>query len=247
MSKLDDVKLAYFETRGFYASSPQSLKEQAFPALMSGPFANMTFPKMFAYAWMNMSKEKALEFPSVEDFMCQRMGSEGCEYLRSLFGAKVDYNMEQSTLFTYEHDQAQKYFSSDYLRPIGGLSDITTALEKSAKRFGVKMYLSEKVKALNRKGNAFTVHTERFSVSAKKLIIAVPTFPFEEIDGDVAAEIKSNYLFEAVLARPSFKAAAIYSYPWWVNATSSHINITLKPFEIFIAGSTCLDWMMPYR
>ena len=247
MFELGYIKPAYFETRGFYASSSQSLKEQAFPALMSGPFANMTDGEMSAYAWKNMSNEKALEFPSVEDFMCQRMGFEGCEFLRSLFGGKVAYGMEQSTLFTYEHSQAKKhYFSYEYLRPVGGLSDITTALENSAKRLGVKMYLNEKVKALNREENTFNIYTEKFSVSAKKLIIAVPTFPFEEIDGDVAMEIKSNSLFKAILARPSFKAAAIYSYPWWANATSSH-NITLKPFEMFTTGSTCLVDMMPYR
>lgn len=246
MLEMGGTKLAYYETRGFYASNLQSLKEQAFPSLLAGAFANMTSSQMSASAWMNMSREKALEFPSYQDFMCQRLGSEGCEYLRTSFGIKVDYNMEESTLFTYEHNQANKYFSSDYVRPIGGLSDITTALEKSAKRLGVKMYLNEKIKALNRKGSSFAVQTEQFSVSAKKLIIAVPSFPFDKIFGDVAEEIKSNHLFKSILARPSFKAAAIYSYPWWENSTSSQ-NITMKPFEIFVSGSNCLALMMPYR
>lgn len=246
MFDMGRTKLAFFESRGFYASSPQSLKEQAFPVLMSSPFSNMTFSEMSAYAWKNMSKEKALEFPAVQDFMCYRLGSEGCEYLRSLFGIKVDFAMEESTLFAYERDQAKKYFSSEYLRPIGGLSDITTAVENSAKRLRVKMYMNEKVKTLNRKGNAFIVQTERFSLSAKKLIIAVPTFSLEDINGDVATEIKSHYLFKSILGRPSFKAAAVYSYPWWENATSSY-NMTLMPFELYISGSTCLSLMMPYR
>ncbi|KAJ7330578.1 hypothetical protein OS493_022191 [Desmophyllum pertusum] len=92
----------------------------------------------------------------------------------------------------------------------------------------------------------FVVHTDNFKVSAKKLIIAVPGFPFEEITGDVAAEIKSNPLFEAILPQPAFKAAAIYSYPWWENVTSSHYNLTLKPLEIFRSGATCLVNIMPY-
>ena len=246
MFEMDGSRLAYFETRGFYASDFQSLKEKAFPALLSSAFANMTSSEMSRFAWMNMSREKALEFPSYQDFMCQQLGSEGCEYMRSSFAIKVDYNMEESTLFTYEHDQAKKYFSNDFLRPFSGLSEITTALEKSAGRFGVKMYLNEKVEALNRKGSSFAVQTENLSVSAKKLIIAVPSFPFEQITGDVAADIKSHYLFKSILARPSFKAAAVYSYPWWENATSSQ-NITLKPFEIFVSGSNCLAGIMPYR
>ena len=179
MFEMDGSRLAYFETRGFYASDFQSLKEKAFPALLSSAFANMTSSEMSRFAWMNMSREKALEFPSYQDFMCQQLGSEGCEYMRSSFAIKVDYNMEESTLFTYEHDQAKKYFSNDYLRPFSGLSEITTALEKSAGRFGVKMYLNEKVEALNRKGSSFAVQTENLSVSAKKLIIAIPSFPFE--------------------------------------------------------------------
>lgn len=243
---MDGIRLAYVETRGFYASSLQSLKEQAFPSLLSGKFANMTSSEMSRSAWMNMTREKALEFPSYQDFMCQHLGSEGCEYMRSSFAIKVDYNMEESTLFTYEHNQAKKYFAYDFLRPFGGLSEITTALEKSARRFGVKMYLNEKVEALNRKGTSFAVRTDNFSVLAKKLIIAVPSFPLEKITGDLAAEIKSNYLFKSILARPSFKAAAVYSYPWWENTTSSQ-NITLKPFEMFVSGSNCLAAMMPYR
>ncbi|KAJ7337285.1 hypothetical protein OS493_010142 [Desmophyllum pertusum] len=117
------------------------------------------------------------------------------------------------------------------------MTDITTALERSAKRVGVKMYLNEKVNALNRNGDMFAVRTDHFSVSAKKLIIAVPSIPLGEITGDVATEIQTNY---------QFKAAAIYSYAWWENATLSH-NITLKPFEIFTSVMTCLSWIMPYR
>ena len=114
------------------------------------------------------------------------------------------------------------------------MTDITTALERSAKRVGVKMYLNEKVNALNRKGDMFAVRTDHFSVSAKKLIIAVPSIPLGKITGDVATEIQTNYQFEAILARPCFKAAAIYSYAWWENA-------------IFTSIMTCLSWIMPYR
>ena len=181
---MDGIRLAYVETRGFYASDLPSLKEEAFPYLLSGEFANMTSSEMSRFAWMDMTREKALEFPSYQDFMCKRLGSEGCEYMRSSFAIKVDYNMEESTLFTYEPNQAKEYFSNDYLRPFGGLSEISTALENSARRFGVKMYLNEKVEALKRKGSSFAVETENFSVSAKKLIIAVPSFPFEKITRD---------------------------------------------------------------
>ena len=142
----------------------------------------------------------------------------------------------------------KKKLTDEYLKPKGGISEISNALETSAKRFGVKMYARERVQALNRieKGNMFAVHTEHFLVSAKKLIIAVPVYPFKEIIGDVASDIKSNRLFTPILPRSCFKAVAIYQYPWWENATSSH-NITLKSFQRYVSSSTCLMWMMPYR
>ena len=37
---------------------------------------------------------------------------------------------------------------------------------------------------------------------ARKLIIAVPSNSFEEIAGDVAADIKRNVFFEAILPGP---------------------------------------------
>ena len=67
-----DIKNAHWETRGVYVSSTQALKEQAFPTLLSGPFANMTLTEMRRYAWKNMTKEKTLDFPSYRDFVCHQ-------------------------------------------------------------------------------------------------------------------------------------------------------------------------------
>ena len=237
--------VTHIEARGYYASNSQSLKKHAFPTLLSGPFANMTPSEMHKYAWMNMTREKALEVPSNQDFLCQKLGSEGCEFYAAMAAFKRVYG-EESTLFEYEKLKSAKYFSFDFFHPPGGISDITSALELSAKHFGVKMYAKEKVKTINRKGKRFAVHTDNFKVSAKKIIIAVPKFPFEKVSGNVAAVIKRSYLFKAVLPRSAFKAAAIYSYPWWENNTSSQ-NVTLKPFEIFRTGATCLVAIMPYR
>ena len=247
MIRVPPIKRSYLEARGVYASSFQSLKERAFPSLMSGHFANMTSLDMKKYAWMNISKEKALEVPSSQDYVCQRLGSEGCAFLNTLIGKEVDYNMEESTLFTYEHSNAAKYFSTEWLRPVYGLSEITNALETSAKRIGVKMYPREKVHALNRKGGMFEIRTDHFLATAKKLIIAVPVAPLNEITGDVALGIKNNSLFKPIIGQPCFKAVAIYKYPWWENATFSGHNMTLKPWEIYLSGATCLAWMMPYR
>ncbi|KAJ7330580.1 hypothetical protein OS493_022193 [Desmophyllum pertusum] len=194
-----------------------------------------------------MAREKALEVPSYRDFLCHKLGSEGCELLFAENALKREYG-EESTLFTYEKmNSFDNLFSGNYVRPAGGLSDIANAVERSAKRFGVKMYAKEKVKALKRKENMFVVQTDNFTVSTKKLVIAAPSFAFKEITGDLAAQIKSNRLFEAILPQPAFKAVAIYSYPWWENVTSSHYNLTLKPFEIFRSAATCLVDIMPYR
>ena len=240
-----NINNAHWETRGDYVSSTQALKEQAFPTLLSGPFANMTLSEMMKYAWMNITREKTLEFPSYRDFVCHQLGSEGCEFSWAMYATKRNYG-EESTLFRYELNEASRNDSYDYYRPHGGLSDIVNALERSAKRLGVKMYAREKVKAIHRKGNIFSVDTDNFTVSARKLVIAVPRSPLEEISGDVAADIKRNVFFEAIFAKSGFKAVAVYSYPWWENITSLY-NQTLKPFERFFSAASCLVSIMPYR
>ena len=169
----------------------------------------------------------------------------GCEFSMAMYAAKRKYG-EEITLSAYELSEASSNDSHDYYRPPGGLSDIVSALERSAKRFGVNMSAREKGKAIHRKGNMFTVDTENLTVSARKLIIAVPSTPFEEISGDVAADIKRNVFFKSILADSAFKAAAVYSYPWWENITSFH-NLTLKPLQIFFSGASCLVTIMPYR
>ena len=239
------INNAHWETRGVFVSSTQALRERAFPTLLSGPFANMTLSEMMKHAWTNITREKTLEFPSYRDFVCQQLGSEACEFYWALYATKRNYG-EESTLFRYELNEARSTDSYDYYRPPGGLSDVVSALEISAKRLGVKMYAREKVKAIHRKGNIFAVDTDNFTVSARKLIIAVPSTPFEEISGDVAADIKRNVFFKAIFAKSSFKAVAVYSYPWWENITSLH-NMTLKPFEVFFSAASCLVSIMPYR
>ena len=72
-----EIRNAHWETRGVFVSSTQALKEQAFPTLLSGPFANMTLSEMMKYAWMNITREKTLEFPSYRHFVCHQLGSEG--------------------------------------------------------------------------------------------------------------------------------------------------------------------------
>ena len=169
----------------------------------------------------------------------------GCEFSMAMYAAKRKYG-EEITLSAYELSEASSNDSHDYYRPPGGLSDIVSALERSAKRFGVKMYAMEKVKAIHRKGNIFAVDTDNFTVSTRKLIIAVPSTPFEKISGDVTADIKRNVFFEAIFAKSGFKAVAVYSYPWWENITSLYKQ-TLKPFERFFSAASCLVSIMPYR
>lgn len=241
IGKLTDI---FFQARGVRAYTFQSLKEKAFSTLMSGPFSNMTWLEMYLFAWRNMTKEKALEFPFYRDFMCERLGSEGCELLYARYVDKRDF-YEESTLDKYEFDEAVSYFSYDFYKPRGGISDITTALKISAQRFGAKLVLKEKINALERKADGFDVHTDHFKVSAKKLIIAVPTLPFEAIRGDVAADVKSNVLFGSIQGANAFKAVAIYSSPWWEDYLPKR-NRTEPIVETFWSASTCLV-LVPYN
>ena len=167
--------------------------------------------------------------------------------LNALSGKETDYNLQKSAMFTYERSSAIKCFSTEWLRPVYGLSEVINELETSAKHIGVKIYPSEKVHTLNRKGGMFEIRTDHFLASAKKLIIAVPVAPLDEISGDVALAIKKNSLFNPIIGRACFKAVAIYKYPWWENPAFSGHNMTLKPWEMYLSGGTCLAWMMPYR
>lgn len=244
MLSIGNLTDVFFQARGVNASTFQSLKEKAFPTLMSGPFSNMTWLDMYLFAWKNMTKEKALEFPFYREFMCERLGSEGCELLYTRYVDKRDF-YEESTLYQYEHDKAVKNFSYNFVKPRGGISDITTALKTSAQRFGAKLVLNESVNGLERKEGGYAVHTDRFKVSAKKLVIALPTLPFESITGDVAAEVKSNVLFGSIQGANAFKAVAIYSSAWWEDYLPN-LNRSEPIVETFWSASTCMV-LVPYN
>ena len=70
----------------------------------------------------------------------------------------MNYNVARSMMTKYESIKAIN-FTSEYVRPRGGLSELVDALAKSVKRFGVRMYAKEAVSSINRDGepNTFVV------------------------------------------------------------------------------------------
>lgn len=125
-------------------------------------------------------------------------------------------------------------FWYDYLRLSGGLSEIT-ALENSAR------CIEPKVESLIEKKVRLLFKQRRISASAKKLIIAVPSFPFEDFTGDVTAEVKSYYLFTSTLDRYGLQLSLVGKRDFLRQ------RLPLKPLEIFASKTNCSADMMPCR
>lgn len=122
---------------------------------------------MYGFAWRNMTKEKALEIPFYRDLLCQRLGGEGgegCELLNARYAVRRDF-YEDSALCRLQKRQAFKYFSQKYYRPLGGMSDFSSAVKKSALRKGV--FKRESERSRKRRKGFCNSHRSFFSFGKK--------------------------------------------------------------------------------
>ena len=131
-------------------------------------------------------------------------------------------------------------------RPEGGLSTITKVLKKSATNLGVKLYKNEEIKVIEEiKGNKFKLTTTNYTVTANKLVVAVPPKPMKVIKGTVAEKIQNDSTFQTIEFVVAFKGFAVYEEAWWqYNSTGSRY---LADEQKLLSTSDCLGFTFPYK
>lgn len=92
---------------------------------------------------------------------------------------------------------------------------MTRALEMSVVKLGAKLYKEEGVSVIEENHeNQFTLMTANYTVTADKLVLAVPVKAFKLIKGYVAERIQNNSMFDSIEIMAAFKGFAVFQGAW---------------------------------
>lgn len=236
------------EARGVFATNQSALQQQAFPLLnkvnskvKSQPWS---YKEMLKY--LRPKKKTVAKFPSLSTFLANHLTPEGLEYFHSLTGFLPHYSREPNAEYMYELREKNKNFERVFIRPKKGISTLTKALTDSVVKLGGKMYNNEEVTVIDELGkNKYLLKTTKFEVTTRKVVLAVPIKPLQEIQGSLAEKIKNNPMFKSIGFQVAFKAFALYEEAWWEqNSTGSR---RLEDEEECLSNSDCLGFTFPYR
>lgn len=190
-------------------------------------------------------REKANDFASFYDFITEYLTPEGFQLFAHVNGWLPDYYNPPDARSIVELLFMYARFKN-FARPDSGLSAITRALEQSATELGAKLYKNEKIKFMEEyHEDQFKLMTTNYAVSVKKLVLAVPPQPMNEIKGSVAEKIKNDSIFQSVGIFEAFKGFAVFEEAWWqYNSTGSRY---LADEQRMVSTSDCLGSIFPYK
>lgn len=228
-----------------FATDTLTLKKKAFPSLDHGIFQNATYQQMMGSIFSR--QKEAAKFASRTDFMSQYLTPEGSQFFSHVTGLLQDYDRQFNAEFLFDYGRATaEYNRGNYSRPDSGWSVITRALKMSVTKHGAKLYKNQEIKVIEEnQAGRFKLMTTNYTVTAKKLVVAVPPKPMKQIQGSVAEKIQNDSTFQSVGLMEAFKGFAVFEEAWWqLNSTGSRY---LADEQEMLSTSYCLGSIFPYK
>ena len=232
------------EARGVFATDRLTLKKKAFPLLNHGKLENSTYAEMVEYLFSQ--RKEATKFPSFSTFASEYLTPEGYQLFNHLTGFIPDYARQFSPGSLVDAVMATANFKHNYSRPDKGLSSITQQLKFSVTKLGARLYQDEEIKVMEETlDSRFKLITKNYTVTANKLVVAVPPVPLKRIKGSVAEKIQNDSIFKTIQYAVAFKGFAVFENAWWqLNSTGSRY---LADEQEMLSTSDCLEHTFPYK
>ncbi|MEU4341541.1 flavin monoamine oxidase family protein [Nocardia sp. NPDC023852] len=99
-------------------------------------------------------------------------------------------------------------------RPVGGMGAIYRPM---AARIGDSIHLSQPVRHIDQDADGVTVRSDRMTVRARRVIVAVPLAIAGQIRYEPMLPVDRSFLHQRMPSGSIFKIAAVYDEPFWRN------------------------------
>ena len=180
-------------------------------------------------------------YPDFRSYVRSAAGPEEYDFLRDMsrFRADFEYPLDARGYLDYLDEEWDVCCTPSY--PVGGMSAFIRGMEAKAVADGVRIYKSEPVSRIAREGNDYRVVSAGRSITAAKIVIAVPPVAFPHLSGDIVDEIAAKPQFKDLIG---VKVATITQ--WWPTNWWATIAQTGAPANTIWRGWTtehCINFI----
>ncbi len=162
----------------------------------------------------------------LRSYVRSNAGLAGYDFLRDMsrFRADFEYPLDARGYMDYLDEEWDVCCQASY--PVGGMSTFIRGMEKKATESGVRMYKSQAVTRIERnsKGSRYRVRSQgqggaggakNLVVNANRLVIAVSPYWLQQIDGDIANDIKARSEFQQITGVRVVTITQWWPEAWW--------------------------------
>ena len=214
-----ELQLPEKDTELIFAKGLYSLNKddyvQFYPNLPANFTAGDVETQLIMKLFNSPERENIDAYPDFRSYVEKVLGIESLNYLRDMFRFRADYEYSLSAKGYLEFLEEEFDVCCEALYPVGGMSAFIRGMEKKVRDSGVRLFINEPVNTIDKSESGYQLVTEKRLVATKQLIIAVPPYGLEKIEGDIVKAIITQPQFKAMIGVKVTTIAQWFDKPWW--------------------------------
>jgi len=156
------------------------------------------------------------QYKDFRSYVTSVLGPNYYEYLRDMsrFRSDYEYALSAKAYLEFIEEDIDVCCVASY--PVGGMSAFIRGLARKAQESGVRIYLEQPVKTINKDTKYYSLTTSNYRVQSERVVIAVPPKGFNYIQGDIARAIQAQEQYQSLVGVNVVTVAQWYDNPWWL-------------------------------
>lgn len=215
LEKPDDAA-DFLNARKTFSFSKDEIWKKAYASLPA-PTTPETDQETFLYDTLRKGPERAnvTKYPNFEAYVRKVVGDEGYNFLRdvSRFRADFEYPLDARGYLDYLDEEWDTCCAPSY--PKGGMSSFIRGMEARAVQGGARIFKQEPVTRIDKAAAGYTLTTDKHTVKAAKVVLAVPPYGLDKIAGDVPDRIKAQPQYQQIAAVRVVTITQFWNESWW--------------------------------
>lgn len=157
------------------------------------------------------------QFSDFKSYATSILGNSGYEYLRDMsrFRSDFEYALSAKGYLDFLEEDIDVCCEASY--PVGGMSAYVRGLARKAQESGVRIYLDEPVKSIDKESSHYSLVTSKHRINSARVVITVPPKAFDHIRGNTALAIQSQAQYKSLIGVNVVTVAQWYDTPWWLD------------------------------
>lgn len=170
------------------------------------------------------SRAHTNEFPSFQAYAESVIGQEGYQFLRDMsrFRADFEYSLDAEGYLDYLDEEWDVCCTPSY--PVGGMSSFIRGMQAAAEADGAQIFTSDPVSSIQRSDGGYTVTSAAHTVTADKVVIAIPPVALQYLQGDVIDEIRAQQEYQAIVGVKVVTVTQWWPTPWYSSIVNPNMT-----------------------